>query len=213
MAKLMLFVIIIFLHSLAAYAQDERTFRELLIPKDKSSDLKGKIHFKARSDNYFFDINDDLTQENLYFGNLDGQTYFFIEDHRRNIVFKQKLEGVGPGQWPYKLSLRWLSPKSKAILIHYFEGRVDYLQSRGTSRLDVVTIDDRDLKKINFFKGPIIWDEQDDKKQHYHQRPYEISVIDLDGDGIRDISIKYHLISRVMLYRGNGKWALADRKF
>ena len=107
--------------------------------------------------------------------------------------------------------MRWLSPHSKAILIHYFEGKIDYLTSHGTSRLDVITIDDKDLKKIHFAKGPIIWDEVDDKRMHYHQRPYEISVIDLDGDGIRDISVKYHLISRVMLYRGNGKWVGAKK--
>lgn len=213
MAYFTFLVIIFFQLNPDAWAQDERTFRELIIPKDKRGEQTGKIHYKARTDNYFFDLNEDLVHENIYFGSLDGITYFFIEDHKRNVIFKQKLKGVGGNQWPYRVSMRWLSPKSKALLIHFYEGKIDYLTRRGTSRLDVVTIDNNNLREINYTEGPIIWDEYDDKKVHYHQRPYEVSVLDLDGDGIRDISVKYHLISRVMLYKGNGIWkSFRDKK-
>lgn len=188
------------------WAQDERTFREMLVPKSFRVEEAPKVHFKTRSKSYFIDINGDLLQENIYFANRDGQTYFYIEDIQGKKVFEQKLVGVGPGQWPYRLSFRWLAPNSSAILIHYFEGRVDYLRSRGTSRLDVISIDNKDLKTLSYSSGPIIWDELDDKKEHYHQRAYDVSVIDLDGDGIRDILVKYHLISRVLLYKGKGRW-------
>ncbi|PIP95465.1 MAG: hypothetical protein COW00_15715 [Bdellovibrio sp. CG12_big_fil_rev_8_21_14_0_65_39_13] len=210
MANITCLVIIFFCSWTQVWAQDERTFREMLVPKSFRAEEPAKVHYKTRSKNYFIDINGDLLQENIFFANRDGQTYFYIEDTYGKKVFEQKLVGVGPAQWPYRLSFRWLSPRSSAILIHFFEGRVDYLRSRGTSRLDVVTIDNKDLNTLSYKSGPIIWDEQNDKREHYHQRPYEVSVLDLDGDGMRDILVKYHLISRVMLYRGKGRWTTTN---
>lgn len=191
-------------------AQDERYFREIytgeMLPR-KAVDENKKIYYQAYTPRYVFDLNNDGEKEKFFYETRDGEHFFYLENTRNEQLYKGPFESVGKGAHLYRVGIHHLNSKTTVLLLYFYEGSIDYLNFQGTSRLYFLTIEDNDLHKIFFNKGPIIWEEFQNTKGHYRQRPYEISLIDYNQDGTREIAIKHHLISRVYIYRGKGQWA------
>jgi hypothetical protein len=208
MLKIFLFISYIFLN--CAQAQDERYFREIftgeMIHKDKKEEAK-KVYYQAFTPRYIFDLNNDGDKEKFFYETRDAGHNFYIENSHNELLYKASFESVGKGAHLYRVGIHHLNPQTTVLLLYFFEGSIDYLNFQGTSRLYFLTIEDNDLHKIYLNRGPIIWEEFQNTKGHYRQRPFDISLIDYNHDGTREIAVKNHLISRVYLYRGKGLWA------
>jgi hypothetical protein len=203
MMKLITFLIF----TTIAYGQDERVLREMFShERIKSLGKKKKVHFKVRSNRYAFDLNDDHRPESFFFAKRDGEDWLFIDDYKGNRIFNFKFDTLAALSRAYKIEVRYLTKKTKVFLIHYYEGVSHYIETRGTSRLYMLSIDDNNLKTLKMKKGPALWEEFKDHRDLYHQRSYKISLYDFNNDGFRDLAVRYALITRVFLYRPGGKW-------
>ena len=192
-------------------AQDEYFLRNLLDrekPQDSSSRERGRddSKFQTRTGRYLFDLNDDGKKESFYFSKRDGGNWLFIYDNENREIFSYFFESHGPWSWAYKLEARYLSAQHRIFLIYFYEGRTDYTKFQSTARIYFLTLDRSQLGSLKMTKGPYLWEEYEDKLGHYHHRTQFLSLADLDGNGMREVIVKYGLISRVYRYREGGKW-------
>jgi hypothetical protein len=194
-------------------AQDERYFRQLFtgeFARDPMKEEKGNYYLSISSPVYHVDLDDDGREERLIVVKHDGEDWIYIENHKRERIFSYKFTPKGGNSGLYRVNIRRLSKDTKIVLLQYYEGFVKYLESRGTARLYMMTIDKRDLSTIAVTPGPNIWDEHKDFKEHYHQRSSAFSLVDFNNNGIREVAVRYHLITRVYFYNGSGKWKTFD---
>ncbi len=194
----------------SAQAQDERYFRDIYsgeMLQAAKEEVVPKIYYQAYSPRYVYDLNSDGVKEKFFYETRDGGHFVYVENANNDLLFKGNLESVGKGAYLYRIGLYKLNPKTTVMLLYFYEGNIDYIEFKGTSRLYFLTIEENNLQKIFLKKGPHIWEEFQNTKGHYRQRPYEVSLIDYNHDGTREIAVKHHLISRVYLYKGLGEWS------
>lgn len=204
---------LLLLISFNGLAQDEKAFRDLLFYNDREilkKSYKQNYHYKVRSNKHSFDMTGDYVSESIFTAKRDGEDWIHIEDSKGNEVFRHQLDPLGPLSRLFKIQMRKIDNKSKVILLHFFEGVTRYINFRGTTRVYFLTIDDNDLSTFSLFKGPTIWDEYRTYKDHYHQRSYQISMMDFDSDGKREVSFFHRRMSRVYIYKGKGEWFTFD---
>jgi hypothetical protein len=175
---------------------------QLLDKKNKSID---KLTYTASGPRYYFDVNGDGREESFYFTKEDGKDLLYIFDFKGNEIYRYRFINMGSGSSIYRVSLKWVNKNTSVAIFHYYEGKTQYLEKRGTSRLYFLSFHRDHFKGFEMSRGPHIWDEYLDHRKHYHRRNYKISMFDFDYDGSREISVKFHSISRV--YRlSEGKW-------
>lgn len=205
----MLCVLLFAFFGFEGHAQDERLFRELLL-HNKHSKLINKVKptyfLKARSNSHMVDLTGDHRPEKLFTAKRDGEDWLQIYDHAGELLFKKTLDTQGPWSRLYRIQVRKLNEKSKVMLLYFYEGITRYLEFQGTTRIYFVTYDDNNLKTLRMYKGPVIWDEKRGFKDHYHQRVYDVSFFDLDGDETREVTVSYGRMNRVYKYLGKGSW-------
>lgn len=203
----LLIISIIFYNSIL-FAQDERLLRGFLEynPPKRIEDVQDFKRVKAMSDFYAIDLNGDYRNEKILIEKNDGIDFITIRDYQSNVVFRQRFDTQGIDSRVHRIHVKHISKDTLVLLIYYFEGKVDYLEFLATGRLYFLTLDKRDLNSLKMFKGPYYWNEKKGKKGEYFQRKYEVSFTDLNEDGIKDILVKHHLISRAYLYEGSGVW-------
>lgn len=193
----------------SALAQDERFFRQLFAGEEQK---KNKVnsekvyHYKVQSPFYMFDINKNHRKEKFLIEEKDGETWLYIHDYQGKKIFSHRFQATGYGSSIYKISIRNLSPKTRIFIIHFFEGKTKHVDYHSTGRFYFLTMDNLDLNTLSMFKGPIMWEEYRNVKDHYHQRKYELSLYDFNNDGVKEVLVKYNLSSKVFLYKDNGKW-------
>jgi hypothetical protein len=90
--------------------------------------------------------------------------------------------------------------------MYYYEGVSRYTEMQATSRLYVGTIDNDDLKTLSVLKGPSFFEEHKSLKGHYHLRNYQVYLEDLNNDQVKELVIKYRMVSQVFIYNGSGEW-------
>ena len=183
-------------------AEDERSFAG---PGIVASAPPEKILFEQFSPEYLLDMTGDGKKERIRFVNRDGRDRMIVADFRGRRVFHHDFRAVGLDATPYKILFRSLSPFSKVLVIHYYEGHTDYIKFMGSARLYFLTFQKNDLKTLSMYRGPSVFYEHV-RKGRYRRRSYDVDVADLDGDGKRDILVKYGGIKDVFLYRGEGAW-------
>lgn len=194
-------------------AQDERTFRDLYLFSDrkkKRSQAVKEYLLKVRSNRYFIDLTEDDKQESFYYARRDGESWVHFFDSDGKEFLQSEFHTNGPWSRLFKVQLRKLSKSTKVLLLYFYEGMTKYSEFKGTSRVYFMTLDKNDLKTASIYKGPILFDEFREARSHYHQRKYEISLFDLDGDYVREISVKYGRMSKVYKYYGKGTWRTLD---
>ncbi len=207
-------ILFLLIHApLNIWAQDETIFRELYLYADKEK-IKKRVEkdykLKARSNRHLIDMTGDDRPESFYTAKKDGEDWFHLFDNKGKEVFRYQLDANGPWARLFRIQKRVLNDKTDVYLLYFYEGITKYLNFKGTSRLYLLTIDNKDLKSASVYKGPILWDETRDFRDHYHQRKYEVSLFDLDRDKIREVTVNYGRMSRVYKYLGKGKWLNMD---
>lgn len=208
MTRFMAIILLIF--SFCAQAQDERFIRRLLsgdLSGDAISIDKPKPHFRATSPMYEIDLNGDDRVEYIIVEKIDEEDWLHIHNYNRERIFSMKLIPKGWESDVYKINFRKISKDTKALLISYYEGHNQGENFISTARLYIISWDNDDFKSMASFRGPLLWEEYKNSKTHYHQRPYHVSLYDFDNDGIREIAVRHHLITRVLTYHMKGKWS------
>jgi len=192
-----------------SYSQDERSYKKLFIEKDSKEGkyiLKQPYTWQIKGSLYNFDINGDGILESFYMSKKDAEDWFVVLDDNQNKIFESHLLPRGFGSHLFKINLRILSPKSKVLILHFFDGHVGKVQFYSSITLYFITFEKNDLKTMKMYKGPQIWDEKFTLRNHYHRRYYKVDVFDYNKDGIREISIHHHDIARIYYYKGFGRW-------
>lgn len=207
MKKIFVFLLCV-LSTLSLYGQDERLLRQMLsgqLLEDKF-EQKEDLKFTATGPRYYFDLNGDYREESFYFTKEDGEDWLYLYDFRGKEVYRYRFVPMGSGSRVYRVTVKWVSKDISVAIIHYFEGKTAYLEKRGTARLYFLSFKRGELADFNMFRGPHVWDEFKDYRGQYHRRSYKVSLYDFDKDGRREISVKYHTISRVYRFAKDGKW-------
>ena len=187
------------------WAEDERSFvgvnNILSAPREKVI----SEHFSPQ---YLLDLSADGRKERIHFVHRDGKDWILIKDFRGKQIYQYGFRAVGLNATPFKIRFRSLSPSSKVLVIHYYEGYTEYLKFLATARLYFLTFENNDLKTLSMYRGPGVFYEHTDKGKFYRQRTHSIDFVDWNGDGLRDIKIVYggFRIRDIFLYRGKGHW-------
>lgn len=193
----------------SATAQDERFFRSLFsgdLVKEKQETSKSKTKFRTVGAMHKVDLNADSRLESIVVEKKDGKDFIHIHDYLNKRIFSGKMEAMGLNSWLYKISIRRFANNAKVMILYFFEGETEYLEYRSNVRLYFLTFENNDFKTLAINKGPVIWDEFESFKKHYHQRKYKIGLFDYNKDGIKEIAVHYHLTSWVYFYKSPGKW-------
>lgn len=203
-------VITFFLFATLVRAQDERFTRKLLsgdLTRIVAPQSESKYIYKARTPYYEIDINKDHRSESFVVEKKDGEDWIHVYDYSKKKIYSYKLNAGGPESRLYRITSKRLSNQTMVYVLYFFEGVNKHLDFRSQARLYFLTIDNNDLSSIATYKGPAYWEEfKSFKHNHYHQRKYSLSAIDLNKDGVKELSLSYNNIKRVYFYAGRGSW-------
>jgi hypothetical protein len=192
----------------AVLAQDERFFRQLFSQElGERAKLVKKHKWRVQTPYYEFDLDRDGVKEGIVYEKKDGEDYINFHAPNKKLLKSYFLPAQGPGAKVFRILIKDLSPTTRILILYFYEGYVEYLQSYGSVRLYFVTIDNNNLSTLSFFKGPIYFYELEEFSKTYFQHNYKLSVIDQDGDGVREVLVKYQDIHYFFKYKGKGKWA------
>ncbi len=196
--------------SFIAHAQDERYFRKMLTGEvgkkiKDGNELVPKLKVESRL--YQMDLGGDAALEGMVYEKKDGQDWFHIVNAQGQDIRAFKLDAMAADSQLYKINFRNLSNRTKLLILNFYEGKNAYLGFDGRARLYFITIDDKDLSKISFFKGPTFFQEFAGYRDHYHQRFYETELIDFNNDGINEVRVRHNGNIWVYFYKDFGKWA------
>lgn len=182
--------------------QDEEFFKNIYAPGKTQSNE----HFFKTSPSYLIDLDQDGQREKITIKKRDGMDWLSINSFFDREIYSYKFRPTGDKSHIFKIKIRNLSSKTKALLIYYYEGHTNYLNFLGTARLYFITFENRNLKNIRTYKGPIFWHEYRKHNGEYSRRMYSIDFADFNRDGTDDIRVKYHLAKRIFLYQPGGAW-------
>lgn len=204
-----------FILAFSTHAQDERTFRELLIEKAKEdSERNHRPHydFTARSNRYYLDLNGDNNPESFFTSKRDGGDWLELFNSKGDKIYDFKFDTAGSWSRIYKVQMRKISTTAKILIFYFYEGVTRHMNFEGTARVYFLTWENDNLRSLSMFKGPYIWDENRTFRNHYHQRKFELSMFDFDNDFTREVAIRYGTITRVFKFLGRGKWGSYTNK-
>ncbi|MFT6068208.1 MAG: hypothetical protein ACJAT2_002922 [Bacteriovoracaceae bacterium] len=203
---------VVFLLQIAhlAKAQDERFTRELLsgdLTRIVAPQSESKYNYKVRSPFYEVDLNEDHKSESFVVEKKDGEDWVYVYNYSKEKIYSFKLDTTGAHSRLYRITSKSLSKDSKVFVLHFFEGVTQFLKFKAQARFYFLTIDKNDLSSISTYKGPAFWEEfKSFKHNHYHQRKYVLTAIDLNLDGVKELTLSYNDTRRVYFYKGNGSW-------
>ena len=195
-----------------AMPQDERYFRQIfsgelvaptLIPDDK------KYSYFIHTPYYDLDLNGDGIPEQIVFVKKDSEDWIEIFENKLGIktkIFSYRFETKGYDSGLYRIELKKLSVNTSVLLMYYHEGVSRYTEMQATSRIYVLSIDNKDLKTLKAFKGPSFFEEHKSLKEQYIRRDYQVYLEDFNNNGTKELVVKHHLTSQVFFYEGAGKW-------
>lgn len=192
--------------------QDERYFRQIFsgeLAKGEAAAADKKYSYYIHTPYYALDLNHDGNPEEIVFVKKDSEDWIEIFDQKggeKKKIFSYRFETKGFDSELFRIEFKKLSPKAYTILMYYYEGLSRYTEMQGSSRIYVGTIDNDDLKTLAVLKGPSFFEEHKSLKGHYHIRNYQVYLQDLNNDQVKELIVKYRLMSQVFLYTGDGKW-------
>jgi hypothetical protein len=193
-----------------SWAQDERYYRQILkgqLPElNKESPEASSFQFNVKSPAYLVDLNGDGIEESIYAQKRDGVDWIEIKNSSQRTLFEAKLLAMGGESHLYKINLVHITPQVKTLILFLDEGGVQGKRFESTARVFFVTYENNDLSRMKFTIGPHFYHEKESQRDQYFRRDYMVSVVDLDNDGKREISIHYNHIQRIFVYKGNGEW-------
>ena len=187
-------------------AQDEWFFKDMLRGKTtKLAPPPETVHFKVRSPLYHLDISGDQTKEYINFLNEDGKQIVKIYNSNRENILTQKLQIKGHDARVYKITTKQISVNRKLTILHFFEGKTDYLEKKGSSVIYGLVVEDGKLTNLEMKKLTGVWIESQ-IRENYYRRPYEIYFEDLDKDGTYELIVHSGKVHQVIFYKGKNEW-------
>ena len=200
---------LLFTLSLSGLAQDERSFRQLFraeLDKEVRDESTEEAKYVVSTPLYKIDLDGDHRKESIFYEFKDGKSWihFLNYDETRRKSFKLEVNGFGAKV--YKIRVRNLSTDTLGLVFYFYEGLTKYTEMNSTVRLYFVTIDNKDLSKIYMEKGPIFWEEKRTHQGHYFQRPNNLSFVDFNKNGTKEILVKQGNTANVFMYLKKGKW-------
>lgn len=207
---LLCLIIFLIFPSIDVFGQNESQTSSIL--KDSNEIvIKPSVETKkARvfSDYYRLDLNGDGHFEGISVENSDqGSSLHFFKNHFEH--FQEIFIGSG-GTFSKieKIELRQISQSENVILIYFSEGLQKYLSMRSRQRLYLIYVPKNIFnERFKLDRGPIIFEELS-SKGHYHVKKYDVDVIDLNGDGIKEVLVKNKDIERVIKLSENKKFVV-----
>ncbi len=193
----------------SAYSQDERSFRELFsaeLDKEVRDEVTEDAKYVVTTPLYKIDLDGDFRKESILYEFKDGKSWIHFLNYDETRLKSFKLEVNGYGAKVYKVRVRNLSKDTLGLVFFFYEGLTKYTEINSTVRLYFVTIDNKDLSKIYMEKGPIFWEEKRTHQGHYFQRPNELSFVDFNKNGTKEILVKQGNTANVFMYLQRGKW-------
>lgn len=192
-------------------AQDERYYRQMLsgaLPDFNSDEVKKneKIHYSFSSSSYRIDLNKDGTEEYIQTMKRDGVDWIQISDFSGRKIFESKLFAMGAESVIYKVRFTQISRDVKALILFLDEGKTHSVKFESTARIYVLSFEKNNLETLKLSQGPHFYHEKEAQREQYWRRHYQVNIVDFDGDGIKEISIQYNHIQRMMKYIGRGEW-------
>jgi len=201
-------LILLLLLSSKAISQDELYFRDLFSGEltRKKEKIKKSYKWKANTPFYQIDLGGNKWPESIVVEKKDGEDWLHIHNDQKKRIFSFQFDVNGKGSQVYKITKTKISPKSDVLIIYYYEGNASYLKFSGTVRIYLLTIDDRKLDSISIEKGPIIWEERENRDKKYFQKGHLVELIDFNHDKTKEIRIRGKFTKNIYFYKGKGKW-------
>ncbi len=191
-------------------AQDERYYRQILgggLPKqDERVEEASVTQFNVSGAAYYFDLNQDKLEEVIRPQKRDGVDWLEISHSSGTKIFEAKLQAMGAESSIYKIKVVNISQTVRAAIIFLDEGYTKGRKFESTARIFVLSFENNDLSKMVLTEGPHHFHEKEAQRDQYWRRDLMVNVYDIDGDGIREITVQYNSIQRIMKYKGNGEW-------
>ena len=201
------FILILFVASNFALGQDEQFYRRIFTNEliNKPSAL---IEYKlvVKSPVYQINLDQDKFPEGIRIEKRDGLDFIVVLSRFGEKVFESKLLGIGNKSRIFKIQLKTISKDTNALIIHFYEGKIDSTKFESTARLYFLTFPKNDYKKMVLFKGPHFFHEKEKVSEQYWNRRFSVNTIDYNNDGVKEISISYKKINRVYFYLSKGLW-------
>src|SRR5690606_30569035 len=105
-------------------------------------------------------------------------------------IFEAKLLAMGGDSALYKIKLVSLSPKVRALILFLDEGKTEGRRFESTARIFVLSFENNDLNTLKLVRGPHFFQEKEAQRDQYFRREYQVNVVDLDNDGVKEISVQ-----------------------
>ncbi len=191
-------------------AQDERYYRQIFtgeLPKvnDEITVDRGP-QFTVSGPRYHLDLDGDRIEEIIISQKRDGVDWIEIQNSSGRSLFSAKLLAMGAFSTLYKLKLVHITPMTKALILFLDEGRTEGRRFESTARLFVLSFEGHDISRASLVLGPHFFHEKQKQREQYWRRDFTVSVLDINGDGTREILVHYNHIQRVMKYLAKGEW-------
>jgi hypothetical protein len=203
-------IILVFFLISPVQAQDERYFRQILsgeLPQNIQEAPSPLVsQFNVNGPSYRFDLNEDNNEEIIETQKRDGVDWIEIRTSSQNKIFQTQLPVMGAESYIYKMKIVHLSTKLKAIIVFVDEGKVTGKKFESTGRIFILSFENNDLSGLTLTQGPHFFHEKQSQRDIYWRRDYNVNIYDIDGDGVREVSIEYNHIQRIMKYKGRGEW-------
>lgn len=192
----------------SVHAQDERFFRDIyngnlakeFAPKKEEAKVVVSTSFIAQ------DIDDDGLPEFFKASKRDNIDWFEIYDFRKQLIFEAQLETTGQDSGIYKINFVTLGKDLKGIILYFYEGFTQSTRFDGTARVYLASFEKNNLSSISFVKGPHFFHEFSKVHEQYWNRPMTVNVLDLNNDGVKEITTAYRHIQYILKYHGDGVW-------
>lgn len=190
-----------------SYGQDERLWRKILtgevLEEDKKPVVAPKYVFAGAT--YRLDLDGDKQMDGIQIVKNDLIDSVEIFNSNGNMIFRGVLEPQGVLARVERLRLVDISPETRVLIIHYYEGKTESRRMEATARLWFITWPRADIRQMSLSKGPGYWHEFEVVREQYGRRLYSVNVRDYDNDGVKDIAVAFNNMMSIWRYR-EGQW-------
>ncbi len=207
----LIFLLSLYFAVYESFSQEEREFRKILRPKEVNTDLSdfriNLYDIKTTTKSYNLDINSDGFNESFILSKSSDSDFLSIYNHKYQEIYQAKLDASGPYSRLYRISIQSISDELNVLLMYHFEGAIKYLKHESNARIYFITYNKKNLKFLNFKKGPIFYQEHSNHRFEYFKRFAPVVLKDLNNDGVKEIVFKYSKISDVYSFNSkNNDW-------
>jgi hypothetical protein len=205
-----IFFLLMSMCSVLCLAQDERYYRKLLEGDLKNiQQLEQEImnsQFNVPGASYHLDLDGNKIEEIIEPQKRDGVDWIEIRTASGNKLFEGKLFAMGAESSIYKIRFAHISKNVRALIIFLDEGITRGRQFESSGRIFIISWEGNHLSKMVLTEGPHFFHEKEAQRDQYWRRDYAVNIYDLDGDGVREITVEFNHIQSIMKYQRDGEW-------